>query len=103
MSDIDARYEFRVWGRDLLEARKWLERLATPVRTDSSEIYFLSRANDRCSTKIRNELLGKAKQTGNNFETVLLVALCGELTPHSSKRQQAEFASRLLLLDILTE
>jgi hypothetical protein len=53
--------------------------------------------------EIRKELLGKSKQSNQPFEMVLLVALCGELTNASNKQQQAEFASRLLLLDILTE
>ena len=45
----------------------------------------------------------EAKKTGQPIERVLLVAFCGELTKSSNQKQQAEFATRLLLLDILTE
>lgn len=53
--------------------------------------------------EVRKELMGLAQKTGAPLERVLLTAICGNLTPRSSKREQAEFASRLLLLEILTE
>jgi hypothetical protein len=58
---------------------------------------------DTKKEEIRKDLLGKSRQSNQPFEMVLLVALCGELTKTSDKKQQAEFASRLILLDILTE
>jgi hypothetical protein len=57
----------------------------------------------QCKDQIHDEIVGKAKKSGHSPERCLLVALCGELTMRSSKQQQAEFATRLLLLELLTE
>ena len=44
-----------------------------------------------------------SKESGQTIERCLLVAICGELPINASQAQQAEFASRLILLDLLTE
>ena len=53
--------------------------------------------------EIEKELLSTANRSNQSVERVMLVALCGELEKNSSKQKQAEFASRLILLDLLTE
>jgi hypothetical protein len=50
--------------------------------------------------KIVEELLSDSKKTGHPIERVLLTAICGNLT---TKQMQAEFVSRLILLNILTQ
>jgi hypothetical protein len=57
VSDIGARYEFRVWGESLTDLRQTLERRATPVRAVSRETYLVSHATDRCNAKIRAGLI----------------------------------------------
>jgi len=57
VGDIEPRYEFRVWGENLAEFRKRLERRAAPVQAASKEIYLISRATDRCNAKIRADLM----------------------------------------------
>lgn len=57
MSQIPARYEFRVWAQNLGEIRARLERHATPLKAVSRETYFVSRTTDRCNAKIRSELM----------------------------------------------
>lgn len=52
----------------------------------------------KCKDDVYEKLMSESKRTGQTFEMCLLTALCGEL---KTKQQQAEFASRLLLLDIL--
>jgi len=53
--------------------------------------------------EIETEIRATAKKSGESVERCLLVALCGELTKSSTPQQQAEFASRLILLDLLVE
>jgi hypothetical protein len=50
---------------------------------------------------IEKELHDTSKREGVTIECAMLVAFCGELSKTSSKQQQAEFASRLFLADIL--
>jgi hypothetical protein len=57
LGEVEARYEFRVWGENLSGLRNRLERLAAPVRTASKETYLISQATDRCNAKIRAGLL----------------------------------------------
>jgi len=57
MDDIEPRYEFRVWGKSLVDLRARLERRIIPVKTASRETYLISRATDRCNAKIRAELM----------------------------------------------
>ncbi len=57
MSEIKARYEFRIWDKDLSATRKRLEQRAATVQSTSSESYFLSRTSDRCNAKVRNDCL----------------------------------------------
>jgi hypothetical protein len=52
---------------------------------------------------MKKEILDTAKKSMQNPERVLLTAICGELHKGSSKQEQAEFGTRLLLLDLLTE
>jgi hypothetical protein len=52
------RYEFRVWGDDLLSIRQRLENSGRLAEIDrSTEIYLLSEATDECNAKIRSDLL----------------------------------------------
>ena len=57
MSDIKPRYEFRVWAETLTPIRERLERLASPKRTVSQEIYLISAITDKCNAKIRADLM----------------------------------------------
>ena len=50
--------------------------------------------------EVEKELLDQSTQSGTSVERCMLVAICGTL---GNKQQQAEFASRLILLDLLTE
>lgn len=49
---------------------------------------------------IEREILDQSMQTGTTVERCMLTAICGTL---GDKQQQAEFTSRLILLDLLTE
>ncbi|HVN89714.1 MAG TPA: hypothetical protein VMT61_07865 [Candidatus Binataceae bacterium] len=57
MPTRNARFEFRIWGSDLSELTKQLERCAELVRSTSSETYFLSGTTDRCNAKVRDDVL----------------------------------------------
>jgi hypothetical protein len=57
MAETEPRYEFRVWGENLALQRTILERRATPVQASSNEIYFISRATERCNAKLRDDLM----------------------------------------------
>ncbi len=57
MADIEARYEFRVWGENLSELRARLNRRATPVKSSSSETYLVSWKTDECNVKIRGDAI----------------------------------------------
>ena len=49
---------------------------------------------------IEKELLDQSTRSGTSVERCMLTAICGTL---GNKQQQAEFTSRLILLDLLTE
>jgi exopolyphosphatase/guanosine-5'-triphosphate,3'-diphosphate pyrophosphatase len=52
------RYEFRVWGHNLIALKRTLEEHAEPSQpATSSELYFVSETTDKCSAKIRSSLL----------------------------------------------
>ncbi len=54
MMELQPRYEYRVWGNTLEDVRDNLERLATPLRTETSkETYLISATTDKCNAKIR--------------------------------------------------
>lgn len=57
-------------------------------------------ALDLATRETMQKLVMEAKDKNHPLERVLLVALCGEI---GTKQQQAEFASRLILLDILLQ
>lgn len=69
--------------------------LARLTPTDDQKHYLKFAEND-----VRSKLLTEAEKSGYSIERVLLTALCGEL---KTQKQQAEFVSRLILLNILTE
>lgn len=48
----------------------------------------------------KERLLAMSEKTGHPIERVLLTAICGELR---TRREQQEFTTRLILLNILTE
>ena len=58
---------------------------------------------NKCKKDIQDKLVAEARIKNADVELCLLVALCGELKPNSTEKEQAEFAARLLLLDLLTE
>jgi hypothetical protein len=58
MTDIGARYEFRIWANTLEAVRIRLQGLATLANIGASkETYLISSATDRCNTKIRNDFV----------------------------------------------
>ncbi len=71
------------------------------IRTFRNTLAPTDRQRDylaKCENDVYEKLMAESKRTGQTFEMCLLTSLCGEL---KTKQQQAEFASRLLLLDIL--
>lgn len=70
----------------------------TIAPTDNQWNYLNGKKGD-----IEMEIKKTARSSHQSQERCLLVAICGELTDKSSKQQQAEFATRLLLLDLLME
>ena len=50
--------------------------------------------------KVAAELISTANAERKPIEQVLLTAICGEIR---TRQQQAEFTTRLILLDLLTE
>jgi len=50
--------------------------------------------------EVEREILNQSKNSSQSVERCLLTAICGTL---GTKEQQAEFTSRLILLDLLTE
>ena len=50
--------------------------------------------------EVEKELLDQSTRSGVSVERCMLTAICGTL---GNKQQQAEFTSRLILLDLLTE
>lgn len=74
------------------ELKLFKDRLAP---TTDQRIYL-----QKCDFDIRNKLEAEAEKFGYSIERVLLAAICGEL--HTEK-QRAEFVTRLILIDILTE
>lgn len=57
--DSNPRFEFRSFGQDFTTAHNRMARLSIPVpetvwERESDEIYIISRKNDTCNTKIRN-------------------------------------------------
>jgi hypothetical protein len=58
MATNQARYEFRIWAKDLSRVKNQLEHLAAPgVPNISVEIYLISSATDKCNAKIRSGLM----------------------------------------------
>jgi hypothetical protein len=54
MAELQPRYEYRVWADTLEDVRDNLQRLATPLRTETSEeTYLISATTDKCNAKIR--------------------------------------------------
>jgi hypothetical protein len=54
MAELQPRYEYRVWADTLEDVRSNLQRLATPLRTETSEeTYLISATTDKCNAKIR--------------------------------------------------
>ena len=50
--------------------------------------------------EVEKNILDLSVQSGKSVERCMLTAICGTL---GNKQQQAEFTSRLILLDLLTE
>lgn len=58
MVEVKPRFEFRIWRERCERERKLLEALATPGAVkQSSEIYLISSASDRCNAKIRSSVM----------------------------------------------
>ena len=56
-----------------------------------------------CLEKTKVMLMEEAQKHGTTYERCLLSSICGELPKNATGQQQAEFASRLILVHILTE
>ncbi len=55
MAELQPRYEYRVWADSLDDVRNNLQRLAAPLRTETSEeTYLISAITDKCNAKIRS-------------------------------------------------
>ena len=82
-----------------LDAYKFREEIRifrnTIAPTPKQQTYLTSKKEE-----VRNEMMEQARKTGLTMERCVLTAICGTLR---TKQEQAEFASRLILLDILTE
>lgn len=80
-----------------------IEKLRKEIRTFKKTIapsdfqwnYLHGKKND-----VEKEILKISATSGQSVERCLLTAICGTL---GNKQQQAEFASRLILLDLLME
>ncbi len=65
MPDSPPRYEFRIWDDNLESLKRRLAALSIRDRTlESTELYLVSRATDRCNAKIRAGLLDVKRLTG---------------------------------------
>lgn len=54
MTELQPRYEYRVWADTLEDVRNDFQRLATAPRTETSEeTYLISATTDKCNAKIR--------------------------------------------------
>jgi hypothetical protein len=54
MADLQPRFEYRVWADTLEDVRNNLQRIATALRTETSEeTYLISATTDNCNAKIR--------------------------------------------------
>jgi hypothetical protein len=52
MMELQPRYEYRVWGNTFEDVRDNLQRLATPLRMETSEeTYLISATTDKCNAK----------------------------------------------------
>ncbi|MFA5419766.1 MAG: hypothetical protein WC341_15040 [Bacteroidales bacterium] len=83
-----------------LDKLKWeIETFKNMISPTNAQRIYLK----KCEIDIEKELEGTISRKKVTPERCILVALCGELTSNSSQQQQAEFASRLLLMDVLTK
>jgi hypothetical protein len=81
---------------DIKKFRKEIELFKrTTAPSDTQWNYLNGKKNE-----VRKEILDQSKQSGQSIERCMLTAICGTL---KTKQQQAEFASRLILLDLLME
>jgi len=54
MSELQPRYEYRVWADSLEDVRNNLQRFVTPPNMETSEeTYLISATTDKCNAKIR--------------------------------------------------
>jgi hypothetical protein len=70
----------------------FIARLATTPQARQAMVFAENNAKEK--------LLAMVEKTGHPLERVLLTALCGEL---KSSKEQAEFVTRLILLNILVD
>lgn len=88
MKEIDA-YKFR----------QQIQIFKATLAPSARQLQYL----DDKKQEIRHRIIDEAEKASVDVEREMLVCICGELTAKSSKQEQAEFATRLILLDLLTE
>jgi len=81
---------------DSYKFKQEINTFKTTVAPTDKQRNYLEESKER----VRAELLKQSANGNASLERCLLTAICGTIR---TKKEQAEFASRLLLLDILTE
>lgn len=82
-----------------LQTYQFLEEIKLFKRKIAPSTYQWGYLEDK-KKEIIAELKKQHNNSGHSIERCLLVALCGTL---GNKKEQAEFTTRLILLDILTD
>ena len=82
-----------------LDAYKFQQEIKAFKRTIAPSTYQWGYLEDK-KKEIAAELHKQHNTSGHSIERCLLTALCGTL---GNKKEQAEFVTRLILLDLLTE
>lgn len=84
---------------DLYKFRQQINIFKSTLAPSAKQLDYLEMKKQ----EIREKIVAEAGKAMVDVEREMLVCICGELTLNSSKQEQAEFATRLLLLDLLTE
>ena len=84
-------------GLDAKRFRKEIALFKKTIAPTDGQWNYLNGVKNEVETKI----LKDSEKHGCSVERALLVAICG--MPLGNKQLQAEFTSRLILLDLLTE
>jgi hypothetical protein len=85
-----------MYGLDQKQFRKEINLFKHTIAPSDGQWNYLNGRKNAVETEILNQAL----QSGTTVERCILTAICGTL---GNKQEQAEFTSRLILLDLLTE